>query len=82
MLGILNKFMFDYIRVMIHRGIPANTCLTKTTAAQNEDALCYHRVRGLYFMAVVFVRSTVAEQKSTWCPFIIVKLHYCEKHVR
>ena len=26
---------------------------TKTTAAQNEDALSYHRVRGLYFPAVV-----------------------------
>ena len=32
-------------------------CLTKTTAAQNEDALNYHKVCGLYFMAVVFVRS-------------------------
>ena len=31
--------------------------LTKTTAAQNEDALSYHKVRGLYFLAVVFVRS-------------------------
>ena len=29
--------------------------LTKTAAAQNEDALSYHRVRGLYFQAVVFV---------------------------
>ena len=28
--------------------------LTKTTAAQNEVALSYHRVRGLYFLAVVF----------------------------
>ena len=31
--------------------------LTKTTVAQNEDALSYHKVRGLYFLAVVFVRS-------------------------
>ena len=30
---------------------------TKTTAAKNEVALSYHRVRGLYFLAVVFVRS-------------------------
>ena len=29
--------------------------LIKTTAAQNEVALSYHRVRGLYFLAVVFV---------------------------
>ena len=31
--------------------------LTKITAAQNEDALSYYRMRGLYFLAVVFVRS-------------------------
>ena len=31
--------------------------LTKTTAAQIEDALSYLRGRGLYFPAVVFVRS-------------------------
>ena len=28
--------------------------LTKTTAAQNEVALSYHKVHGLYFLAVVF----------------------------
>ena len=33
--------------------------LTKTTAAQNEVALSYHRVRGLYFLGVVFVRSMI-----------------------
>ena len=27
---------------------------TKTTAARNEVALSYRRVRGLYFLAVVF----------------------------
>ena len=27
--------------------------LTKTTAAQNEVALSYHKVRGLYFLAIV-----------------------------
>ena len=31
--------------------------LTKATAAQNEDTLSYHTVRGLYFLAVVFVGS-------------------------
>ena len=30
---------------------------TKTTAAQDEVVLSYHKVRGLYFMAVVFVTS-------------------------
>ena len=30
---------------------------TKTIAAQNEVALSYHRVRGLYFLAVIFVTT-------------------------
>ena len=29
----------------------------KKIAAQNEVALSYHKVRGLYFLAVVFVRG-------------------------
>ena len=36
---------------------PLTILLTKTIAAQNEVALSYHKVRGLYFLAVVFVRS-------------------------
>ena len=36
------------------------TLLTKTTAAQNEDVLSYHRVRGLYFQAVVFVATVTS----------------------
>ena len=32
---------------------------TKTTAAQNEVALSYYSVRGLYFLEVVFVATTV-----------------------
>ena len=31
--------------------------LSKTTAAQTEDALSYYRVRGLYFLAVVIVTT-------------------------
>ena len=31
--------------------------LTKTTTAQTEDALSYYRVRGLYFLAVVFATT-------------------------
>ena len=34
-----------------------NIFLTKTTAAQNEVALSHHRVRGLYFLAVVFAAT-------------------------
>ena len=36
--------------------------LTKTTAAQNEDALSYHRMRGLYFLATVFVATILTKQ--------------------
>ena len=31
--------------------------LTKTAAAQNEVALCYYRVRGPYFLAVIFMAT-------------------------
>ena len=31
--------------------------LTKTTTAQNKVALSWHKVRGLYFLAVVFVAT-------------------------
>ena len=31
--------------------------ITKINAAQNEVALSYHRVRGLYFLAVVFAET-------------------------
>ena len=33
--------------------------LTKTTAAQNEAALSYHRVRGLHFLAVIIFATTI-----------------------
>ena len=36
-----------------------NILLTKTTAARNEVALTYHKVRGLHFLAVVFVATIV-----------------------
>ena len=35
----------------------ATTFLIETTAAQNEVVLRYYRVRGLYFLAVVFVTT-------------------------
>ena len=37
------------------------TLLTKTTTAQNEAALSYHGVRGLYFLAVVFVATIILQ---------------------
>ena len=33
--------------------------LTKTTAAQNDVALSYLRLRGLYFLAVVFAAAII-----------------------
>ena len=35
--------------------------LTKTIAAQNEVALSYQRVHGLYFLAVVFAATIVID---------------------
>ena len=40
---------------------PSHILLTKTTAAGNEDALSYLRVRGLYFLAVVFAATINVE---------------------
>ena len=40
-------------------GLISTILLKKTTAAQNEDALGYYRVRGLYFQAVVFVATII-----------------------
>ena len=44
---------------------------TKTTATQNEVALSYYRVRGLYLLAVVFAPSIVTSdaQISKYCLF-------------
>ena len=36
-----------------------NTPLAKITATQNVVALSYHRVRGLYFLAVIFAATIV-----------------------
>ena len=38
--------------------------LTKTTAAQNEVALGYHRLHGLYFPAVVSVTTICSKIES------------------
>ena len=36
-----------------------NILPTKTTAAQNKVALSYYRVRGVYFLAVIFASIIV-----------------------
>ena len=45
--------LYESLRLVTPNSV-AFILLTKTTATQNEDALSYHRVRGLYFKAVVF----------------------------
>ena len=58
--------------------------LTKTTAAQNDVALSYHRVRGLYFPAVIFAATiikivryyTCAMCYSMSCSFWVKKYHF------
>ena len=55
--------------------IQINILLTKTTAAQNEVALSYHRVLGLYFLAVVFVANIIYTRRKEG------HLVECEAHV-
>ena len=52
---------------VLHTAI--NILLTKTTAPLNEAALSYHKVRGLCFVAVVFVisRKIATQCKSICC---------------
>ena len=38
---------------------PPTILLTKTTATQNYGVLSYNRVRGLYFLAVVFAMTVI-----------------------
>ena len=46
------------IRLKQHHTSPITIILLpKTTAVQNKVALSYQRVRGLYFLAVVFVAT-------------------------
>ena len=40
-----------------------NLLLTKITAAQSEVKLIYHRVRGLYFLTVIFA-ATIMDDKA------------------
>ena len=58
---MINSFdhiqFFSYIFFNISRYIAI--LLTKITAAQNEDAFGYHRVRGLDFLAVIFTATIV-----------------------
>ena len=53
------------------------TLLTKTTAAQNKVALSYNRVRGQYFLAVVFVSTICITVRSKF--FIMLSIMLCSQ---
>ena len=45
---------------MSYSEIPCRSDYTKITVAQNYVALSYHRVRRLYFLAVIFTATIVS----------------------
>ena len=45
------------ILILIVLVLNSTILLTKISVAQNEDALSYHKVCGLYFLAVVYLFS-------------------------
>ena len=47
--------------------------LTKITAIQNEVTLRYHRVRGLYFLAVIFA-ATILKIKHYMIYIIVLSI--------
>ena len=53
------KYSMNKVRIDCNTAATLYGLLTKTTAAQNEVALSYDRVRGLYFLAVVFAATIV-----------------------
>ena len=61
------KFMLRW-SIIDRRAEDNNILLTKTNAAGNEVALSYHRVRGLYFLGVVFTATIVLKDVFTDIP--------------
>ena len=56
--NILQFYVKAFVNMKVHSVITAQTILlAKTTAARNEVSLIYHRVRGVYFLAVVFAAT-------------------------
>ena len=52
--------------LIAHARTMSGIFLTKTTAAQNKVLLSYHRVRGLYFLVVVFAATIVHIQTTIY----------------
>ena len=74
----MNNTSGPLIRRIISSGIllrPYHIILTKITALQNEVMLSYHRVRELYFMAVVFMTTNLCNDVSLLS--ILTLVCYC-----
>ena len=82
---------------LTHKALPSSQTLTytilltKTTAAQHEGALSYHRVRGLHFVAAVFaatvcpIRNQLFELKFTHIylqKFVKIRISVCHKSLK
>ena len=63
----LQSSIFSMYKFLFVGCVPGNASilLTKTTAVRNEAALRYHKVRGLYFLAVVLVATIVILRRDT-----------------
>ena len=55
---------FCWLKLAIIYKLYIYILVTKTTAAQNEGALSYHRLCGLYFLAVVFVAAVISFREA------------------
>ena len=49
--------------------VNTNILLTKITAAKNEVALSYHKVRGLYFPAVILTATIYPPEHIAYAPY-------------
>ena len=60
------KLSFYIISIRCQRNLGRFILLTKITAAQYEVALSYHKLRGLYFLIVVFAGNiNIDNSKAT-----------------
>ena len=62
------------LQVLVKYTHKINILFTKSTAAQNEVALSYHRERGLYFLAVVFTSNIIAHKTRNVSLWFILRL--------
>ena len=88
---LLTRFMKEYFNsfdefnffIHFHQYLEIYMLLAKTTAVQNEDALSHLRVRGLYFLAVVFaanIDSNAKRNTPLYSEFLLYKMIYFSSH--